>query len=122
MEVHDMALHLGNITLDCANALELGAFWSGALERPIDPDASEFFASIGRGSGQSPTWMFIQVPEGKTAKNRMHIDLMSDDPATEVQRLIALGAVHIDDKDEWGIAWSVLQDPSGNEFCVSGVH
>jgi hypothetical protein len=117
-----MALSLGNITLDCANALDLGAFWSAALERPLDAKASEFFASIGRGTGSNPTWMFVQVPEGKTSKNRMHIDLFGDDPAAEAQRLVNLGATHVADKDEWGVAWTVLQDPSGNEFCVAGPH
>ena len=83
--------------------------------------ASEFFAALD-GGATCPTWFFLQVPEGKTAKNRMHIDLEADDRMAEVNRLVKLGATHVADKDEWGIQWSVLNDPEGNEFCVSGPH
>lgn len=114
-----MTLRLGNITFDCAHALSQAQFWSAALGLPIRPDANDFFASLDGGRG-GPTWLFIQVPEGKTAKNRMHIDLAADDREAEVQRLVRLGATRVGEKDEWGIRWTVLNDPEGNEFCVSG--
>ena len=76
----------------------------------------------GRRRGVRPTWLFCRVPEGKTAKNRMHIDLTADDRNAEVARLIDLGATHVDDKDEWGVQWSTMQDPEGNEFCIAGPH
>ena len=62
--------------------------------------------------------MFIAVPEAKSVKNRVHLDLDADDREAEVRRLIELGATHIHDKDEWGISWTTLADPEGNEFCV----
>ena len=59
------------------------------------------------------------MPEGKTAKNRMHVDLAASDHEAEVARLVGLGATRVTDIDEWGYRWTVLQDPEGNEFCVA---
>jgi uncharacterized glyoxalase superfamily protein PhnB len=118
-----MGLSIDAVTFDCANAKEIAEFWSAALERPVDTndEPSEFFASIGRDNptpGQ-PVLMFIQVPEGKTAKNRTHLDLNASDRAAEVERLVGLGATVIHDQDEWGVRWTTLSDPAGNEFCVA---
>lgn len=114
-----MTLRLGNITFDCDDPRAVAAFWSDALGRPIDEGASPYFASIGGGDPPaSPNWFFIKVPEPKTAKNRVHVDLGADDRAAEVARLVSLGATHVGDKDEWGHSWSVLADVEGNEFCV----
>jgi Glyoxalase-like domain len=66
-----------------------------------------------------PTWMFSKVPEPKTAKNRMHLDLMSPDPEAEVVHLIELGATRVADMNEYGYEWTVMADPEGNEFCVA---
>jgi hypothetical protein len=59
------------------------------------------------------------VPEPKTAKNRMHLDLMSPDPDAEVAHLIELGATRVADMNEYGYEWTVMADPEGNEFCVA---
>ncbi len=114
-----MTLHLGNITLDCADTLRVAAFWSAALNRPLDEGASKWFASIGRGDQAQTGWFFISVPEAKTRKNRMHVDLRSDGRQAEVARLIALGAEHYADHDEHGVRWTTLRDVESNEFCVS---
>ncbi|MFT6292527.1 MAG: putative enzyme related to lactoylglutathione lyase [Ilumatobacter sp.] len=119
-----MTLGIAAITIDCQNAATLAAFWSAALDRPIDPDSEESgasFASIGR---TVPTpgalaMMFIKVPEGKSAKNRVHLDLNAGDCAVEIDRLVGLGATVVHDKHEWGITWTTLTDPEGNEFCVA---
>ncbi len=63
--------------------------------------------------------MFLKVPEGKTVKNRVHLDLHADDPEAEVTRLLGLGASHVHEKKEWGSQWTTLADPEGNEFCVA---
>ena len=60
------------------------------------------------------------MPESKTAKNRMHVDLVADDREAEVDRLIGLGAKRLADKAELGLRWTVLADLEGNEFCVAG--
>jgi predicted enzyme related to lactoylglutathione lyase len=119
-----MSLRAANITFDCDDALVVGRFWSAALRRPLDPDASSGFATIGRQDPDpaQPNWFFAQVPEERVSKNRVHVDLEADDPEAEVKRLLELGATHYADKAEYGISWTVLQDPEGNEFCVSGPH
>jgi predicted enzyme related to lactoylglutathione lyase len=115
-----MSLALYHVTVDCNDVLAVANFWSTALDRPIDPDASPFFASIGRAEAEQTTAMFFQkVDEGKVGKNRMHLDLHADDRETEVLRLVALGAKRQDEKDEWGTRWTIMMDPEGNEFCVA---
>ncbi|GGN14129.1 hypothetical protein FHR83_003819 [Actinoplanes campanulatus] len=113
-------LKLENITFDCADAAELAGFWSRALERPVDDGANRFHATIGSADA-GPTLMFLQVGEHKAAKNRCHLDFSSDDREAEVKRLLDLGATHEAEHDEYGVRWTVLRDPSGNEFCVAGV-
>ena len=116
-----MSLKLANVTFDCDDPLLVSGFWAQALGLVARDGASEFFVALD-GGDTSPVWFFAKVPEGKTAKNRMHLDLQADDRAAEVDRLVILGARRVDDKSEWGVEWTVLADPEGNEFCVSGPH
>lgn len=65
--------------------------------------------------------VFAPVPEGKTVKNRLHMDLApraADDQAVEVERLVSMGARRIDVGQSSDVGWVVLADPEGNEFCV----
>ena len=119
-----MTVTLAAITVDCDDAHALARFWSAALDRPLasEPNPTREFALIGRadhGVDPTPSWMFARVPEPKSAKNRMHVDLVAEDRAAEIDRLVALGAVRGADKDEWGKQWTVMADPEGNEFCVA---
>ncbi len=63
-----------------------------------------------------------RVPEPRAGKNRVHIDLGAEDREQEVKRLVALGATEQAQHEVPGFAWTVLSDPEGNEFCVSGSH
>lgn len=123
-----MTVKLASVTVDCDDALVVARFWSAAFGRPLDPKASSGFASIGMVDHRDihgwrldgdPTWLFARVPEPKTAKNRMHVDLAAPDREAEVARLVELGATRVADMDEWGYQWTVLHDPEGNEFCVA---
>lgn len=126
-----MTIRIASVTFDCADALTVGRFWSAALGRPLDPNASSDFAAIGlvgrrdtegwasAERDDDPTWMFVKVPEPKTAKNRMHLDVMTPDLEDEVARLIELGATRVTDMNEYGYVWTVMADPEGNEFCVA---
>jgi predicted enzyme related to lactoylglutathione lyase len=115
-----MTATLEHITFDCDDALDVATFWSAALDRALDPDGSREFASIGLGGEASaPAWLFVRVPEGKSAKNRVHVDLAAPDPEAEIDRLVGLGAVRIGDVEESGARWTVLHDPEGNEFCLA---
>jgi predicted enzyme related to lactoylglutathione lyase len=109
-----MAPKLFNITTDCHDAAALGGFWAEVLGTKLDDGANEHFAVI---SG-APNWLFLQVPEGKTAKNRVHVDLDSPDLDAERTRLESLGATFVHEKHEYGIRWMTFQDPEGDEFCV----
>jgi hypothetical protein len=115
-----VTLHLANITFDCDDALTVAHFWSAALGRPLDPEPGEHFASIGHGDTEDTTWLFTKVPEPKTVKNRVHVDLVADDRDKEIARLVELGATRGADHDEWGHSWTVMADPGGNDFCIAG--
>jgi hypothetical protein len=112
------ALQLRYITVDCADPVKVSAFWSAALGRTVDDGANESFASIGGSDDSLPGWYFVKVPEGKAAKNRMHVDLRAEDRDAAVAHLLALGATHHRDYDEGGAQWTTLLDVEGNEFCV----
>jgi hypothetical protein len=126
-----MTVKIASVTFDCADALRVGRFWSAALGRPLDPDASSEFAAIGFDGRRDtvgwapadrehdPTWLFSKVPEPKAAKNRIHLDVVTDDPEAEVARLVELGATRVTDAEEYGYTWTVMADPEGNEFCVA---
>ena len=108
------------VTFGCADAAGLGGFWAQALGQELDPGAGMEFASIGlHDSGRTePRWCFAQVPESKSAKNRMHPDLITADLETEAERLTGLGASRKADVDMGGMRWTTLLDPEGNEFDV----
>jgi predicted enzyme related to lactoylglutathione lyase len=126
-----MTVRIASVTFDCADALVVGRFWSAALGRPLDPDATSGFATIGFAGRRDtagwapverdddPTWMFVRVPEPKTAKNRLHFDVMTADPEAEIARLVERGARRVADMEEYGYEWTVMADPEGNEFCVA---
>ena len=69
-----MSVRLGNVTFDCADPVAVSEFWAAVLEKPVDPDGTEHFQSIGRRTG-SPAYLFAHVPEPKQGKNRVHLDL-----------------------------------------------
>ena len=107
---------LASITFDCNDALAAATFWAGVLGRePADGASSDYAMLPG-----SPAWSFMKVPEKKTAKNRVHVDLhVDDDLAGAVDRIVALGATRLGDFDEAGFRWTTLLDPEGNEFDVA---
>jgi hypothetical protein len=112
-----------NLTFDCADPRALALFWANALgydAGAIEEDEDDGLAYVGDASGARPGLLFIIVPEGKTAKNRIHFDVS---PSTtrdqEVERILALGATIADDRRlPDGKGWVVMNDPEGNEFCV----
>ena len=115
-----MTNRLFAVTFDCADAAALGEFWAKALGQVLDPGAGKQFASIGLhdSARTEPRWCFAQVPEGKSAKNRMHPDLITADLEAEVERLVGLGATWKADVEMGSTRWTTLVDPEGNEFDV----
>ena len=66
-----------------------------------------------------PTWLFTRVPESKTVKNRLHLDVIAADPEVEIERLVGLGATRVADRDEYGYTRTLMADPEGNEFDLA---
>ena len=115
-----MTVKLANITFDCAEPARVAGFWSEALGVPVDADGNQWMQSIGRHDPAiTPTMLFLAVPEPKSAKNRVHLDVVSEEREKEVLRLVELGATRVEDRDEYGIRWTVMLDPEHNEFCVA---
>jgi predicted enzyme related to lactoylglutathione lyase len=113
-----MTSAIRHTTIDCADAYALAGFWSQVLDLPVhDDDKPGDEEALIEGAGL----LFVTVPEAKTAKNRVHLDLQPQDRTRdeEVERLLALGATLVDDRrNPDGTGWAVLADPEGNEFCV----
>jgi predicted enzyme related to lactoylglutathione lyase len=115
-----MGIKLAQVTFDCADPPGLARFWSGVVGGSVAEGANQHVALVPGGEGV-PTMLFLRVPEAKTAKNRVHLDLGTPDLEAETARVLALGATHVHDKQEWGVTWATFLDPEGNEFCV-GLH
>jgi predicted enzyme related to lactoylglutathione lyase len=88
------------------------------LYRTVNAGATEDFASIAadKKTPAGPVLMSHKVPEGKTVKNRVHIDLQATDVVAEADRLTSLGAQQIRSLADNNNRWISLRDPEGNEF------
>ena len=117
---------ISHTTIDCGNAYELSEWWKsvlGYVDLEGDPNEPGHEECMIRDPGTGHLVLFIQVPEPKEGKNRMHFDLMPREGTRdeELSRLLALGATEVLDlRDRWGpdTGWVVLADPEGNEFCI----
>jgi Glyoxalase-like domain len=113
-----MASRLTEIVIDAADPTVLAEFWRQVLGYEITA-TEDGDISIGGPPGSGPELLFQRVPEGKSVKNRVHLDVNSTDrdQADEVARLVGLGARPVD-IGQGDVSWVVLADPEGNEFCV----
>jgi hypothetical protein len=113
-----MACTFTELIIDASNAQKLSEFWCAALGWQPTGRYDEVI-EIGAADGSLPTLVFVSNDEPKRVKNRVHIDVnpRGCDQAEEVQRLIGLGARHVD-IGQGRQTWVVLADPEGNEFCV----
>ncbi|MFI2190081.1 VOC family protein [Streptomyces sioyaensis] len=107
-------------TIDCTDAYGLACFWAQVLGGSLAEDdlPGDREATVTAAGG---ALLFLTVPEGKTVKNRMHLDLQPQDRSRdeEVERLLALGATLVaDHRRADGTGWATLADIEGNEFCV----
>jgi len=113
-----MTAHIGMV-LDCADPEVLAAFWAPALGY-TRLGAAGSYVLLAPENGPAPNLLLQRVPEPKTAKNRMHLDIEIPDIEAEAGRLEGLGArrVHTETQSQFGVRWIVMADPEGNEFCV----
>lgn len=112
-----------NVTVDCRDAKALARFWAEVLGWHVyfDEDPEVLVAPSFPYRGEGPTMLFIPVPEPRTVKNRLHLDLRPTDRThdQEVERLVALGATVVEDhRSDRGGGWVWLADPEGNDLCI----
>jgi catechol 2,3-dioxygenase-like lactoylglutathione lyase family enzyme len=106
------------VVLDCVDADALADFWASALGFRRGPFGAPYVRLTDL-SRRWPDLLLQQVPEPKSGKNRMHLDLQVADLPAEVERLTALGATVVEPAhDDEGFLTAILTDPQGNEFCV----
>jgi predicted enzyme related to lactoylglutathione lyase len=107
------------IVLDARDADRLAAFWAEALGY-VAFGRHEQYRSLVDPAGSGPKLIIQEVPELKSGKNRVHLDVHAADVEGEVSRLIGLGATRLDRAAiaEAGTSWVRMRDPEGNEFCV----
>ena len=115
-----MAVTWEQVVVDAHDPARLARWWAEALGYKIVADAPDE-VEIRRSEHEVPGLLFVPVPDEKTTKNRLHIDLRPDDQEAEVERLVDMGARHAD-VGQHDVSWVVLTDPEGNEFCVLGDH
>jgi predicted enzyme related to lactoylglutathione lyase len=112
-----VTLRFDEICIDARDATALGEWWAGLLgwQHDIDDDGD---VRLHPPAGQGPPWIFISSSDDKVVKNRIHLDFRPDDQQAEVDRVIGLGAQHVDIGQTGDESWVVLADPEGNEFCI----
>ena len=130
-----MALKWYTVVVDCADPQAQARWWAEALDWLVVYDTPDEAVAVPRQAMEAAqhepdleAWMrrgqglvFVPVPEGKEVKNRLHLDLAphtSQDRDAEIQRLLDLGAHHVDVGQTEEASFTVLADPEGNEFCV----
>ncbi|WLQ35414.1 VOC family protein [Streptomyces castrisilvae] len=123
-----MTSRFTELAVDCHDPERLAAFWCEVLDFTVI-DRAEGKVEIGswvptveevRARQMPPTVVFLQVPESRAGKNRLHLDVSPIDRTTEeeVTRLLTLGATRTDVGQGPDRTWVVMADPEGNEFCV----
>ena len=111
-------LRVDSLTFDCHDPGTVARFWAAVLGYEV-VEIDEEGADIRDPNGFGWRVIFLIVPEGKSVKNRIHLDLRPETSmAAEVERVKELGATELRFVEEGGSFWTVLRDPEGNEFCV----
>jgi Glyoxalase-like domain len=115
-----VATRLVHLVVDAVQPARLAQFWAAALGWEIADEVDVWPRGYRYPDPVALPLVFVPVPEPKTAKNRVHLDLATESvahQAAEVERLLGLGAVRVD-IGQGDVPWEVMADPEGNEFCV----
>ena len=129
-----MTLRWYTTVIDCHDIAAQARWWAQTLDWkivyedahevavvPQEVDDDAVIDDLGTWLGERPGLVFVPVEEGKTVKNRLHIDLAphrTQDRDVEIEALEARGATRVDVGQSDDVTWTVLADPEGNEFCV----
>jgi predicted enzyme related to lactoylglutathione lyase len=112
---------LRHITVDTHDALATATFWAALTGYTLDEESDAEEALLSPPFENAPAMLFITVPDDKSVKNRLHLDIQPPTGTRDefVERMLALGAtVHEDHRKPDGTGWVTMRDPEGNEFCV----
>jgi len=118
-----MSARFTELVIDCRDPSRVAEFWAAVLGYEVVDRGPHGEVEIGapKGSGSAvPTLVFVPVPEDKSVKNRIHIDVnpTDTDQSNELRRLIRLGARRVDVGQSQDVSWIVLADVEDNEFCL----
>lgn len=117
-----MTIRIQCLCIDSTDPGRLAAFWEDVLGwRRTHEDESQVVLEPPSGSAEDgvvPDLLFLKVPEAKSVKNRLHLDLRPEDQTAEVARLESLGAPPGERRTGEDVSWFVMADPEGNEFDV----
>jgi len=112
-----VSLSVFAVSIDCADPVTLADFWGKVLGRPVSPGETGENAQVdATGPESGPRLFFQRVPEPKAVKNRLHLDLLTEDYDRETERLTSLGARPVNEIKLPGVRWTTFADPEGNEF------
>jgi catechol 2,3-dioxygenase-like lactoylglutathione lyase family enzyme len=108
------------VVIDCSDLDRSAEFWTGVLGYARGDSSGGPYLSLDPAGGEGAAILLQRVPEDKRGKNRVHLDLRTDDLESEVERVLGLGAVVLTGQpvSEDGWRWHILADPDGNEFCI----
>ena len=115
-----MASRWYTVVVDCTDVRRVADFWKQVLDWQVVYESDDEMV-IAKDEKTYPGIIFVTVPEKKSIKNRLHIDLNPDDQDAEVERLIGPGARRVEvgqSEAAEPVRWVVLADPEDNEFCV----
>jgi hypothetical protein len=113
-----MSLRLETVTIDAHDPDALAAWWAEALDYKIGGKEDGEVWIEPQDGATGAVLLFLEVPDKKTVKNRVHLDLRPDDRDAEVARLESMGATRVDIGQSGEETWVVLADPEGNELCI----
>ena len=111
-------MKVGSVVIDCNDFETMSAFWRDALRYVPRDEPEDDWVVLKDPGGEGPNVSLQQVPEPRVGKNRLHLDLYTDDQAAEVERLLGIGATRAPRTPEPGEDFVLLADPEGNLFCV----
>lgn len=111
-------MDIGSVVIDCNDFRRMFDFWRAALGYVPREEPDEDWVVLRDPEGRQVNVSLQVVPEPRVGKNRLHLDLYTDEQEAEVERLLALGATLQQREPEPGEDFVVLEDPEGNLFCV----
>jgi predicted enzyme related to lactoylglutathione lyase len=112
-----MSVSIGNIVIDTRDIEKATTFWREVTGYSVS-SSGDTAVYLEDPENKAVGLSLQQVPEPRRGKNRVHLDLFTDDLAGETERITGLGGSEVERYNEDGSRWTVMSDPDGNQFCV----